>query len=164
MKDDIVIVGAARTAVGAFNGALAGLPAHELGKLAITSALKRAGVDPGGVSEVIMGNCLSAGLGQAPARQAALGGGIPAAVGCTTLSKMCGSGMKAVMLGHDLLLAGSASVVVAGGMESMTNAPYLLKQARAGYRMGHGELLDSMILDGLWCAFDAVHMGAGTEV
>jgi acetyl-CoA C-acetyltransferase len=152
--DPVVIVGAARTPMGAFQGAFKDLPAPELGAATIKAALDRAGVAPDQVSEVFMGCVLPAGLGQAPARQASLTAGLPQAVGCTTVNKVCGSGMKAAMLGHDLIRAGSAEVIVAGGMESMSNAPYLLDRARAGYRLGHGRVLDHMFLDGLEDAYD----------
>lgn len=149
MSDPVVIVSAARTPMGGFQGELAGLSAPQLGAAAIRAAVARAGLAPEQVDEVLMGCVLSAGLGQAPARQAALGAGLPQATPCTTVNKVCGSGMKAVMLGHDLLLAGSARVVVAGGMESMSNAPYLLPKARGGHRLGHGQVLDHLFLDGL---------------
>ena len=155
MKDDpVVIVGMARTPMGGFQGDLKDAPAPALGAAAIGAALARGGVAGEDVDEVIMGNILSAGQGQAPARQASIGAGIPEGVGCTTINKMCGSGMKAAMFAHDLIEAGSGSVVVAGGMESMTNAPYLLDRARAGYRMGHGAVRDHMFLDGLEDAYD----------
>ena len=150
--DPIVITGAARTPMGGFQGDFAGVEAAHLGATAIRAAL--AGLDPQAVDEIIMGCVLPAGQGQAPARQAALGAGLPLGAGATTINKMCGSGMKAAMLGHDLLLAGSADVVVAGGMESMSNAPYLLPKARTGYRMGHGQVMDHMFLDGLEDAYD----------
>ena len=152
--DPIVIVGAARTPMGGFQGALKDVAAPRLGAAAINGALRRAGVPKEDVDEVIMGVVLPAGMGQAPARQASRGAGISDAAGCTTVNKMCGSGMKAAMLGHDVILAGSAAVVVAGGMESMSGAPYLLPKARAGYRMGHGEIADHMFLDGLEDAYD----------
>ncbi|CAD5110259.1 acetyl-CoA C-acyltransferase [Zestomonas carbonaria] len=152
--DPIVIVGAARTPMGGFLGDLSGLSAAELGAAAIRAAVDRAGLAADAVDEAIMGCVLQAGQGQAPARQAAIGAGLPQSVVCSTLNKMCGSGMKAVMVAHDQLLAGSASVVVAGGMESMSNAPYLLDRARGGYRMGHGRVLDHMFLDGLEDAYD----------
>ena len=152
--DPIVIVGAARTPMGGFQGDFAGTPAATLGAAAITGALKGAGLAPDAVQEIIMGCVLPAGQGQAPARQAALAAGLPLGAGATTVNKMCGSGMKAAMLGHDLILAGSADVVVAGGMESMSSAPYLLPKARAGYRMGHGQVMDHMFLDGLEDAYD----------
>ncbi|OHX14782.1 acetyl-CoA acetyltransferase [Chromobacterium sphagni] len=152
-QQEIVIVGMARTAMGGFQGALAGLAASQLGAAAIRAAVERAGVAAGEVDEVIMGCVLPAGQGQAPARQAALGGGLPLAVPCTTVNKMCGSGMKALMLAHDQLLAGNGRVVVAGGMESMSNAPYLVPKARGGLRLGHGEIKDHMFLDGLEDAY-----------
>ncbi|AEP09191.1 acetyl-CoA C-acyltransferase [Micavibrio aeruginosavorus] len=151
-QDPIVIVGMARTPMGGFQGDFANLTAPELGAAAIRAALQRSGV--AGVDEVIMGNVLSAGQGQAPARQASIGAGIPNSVGCTTINKMCGSGLKAVMLAHDLITAGTNDVMIAGGMESMTNAPYLLPKARGGYRMGHGQVIDHMFLDGLEDAYD----------
>ena len=140
--------------MGAFQGELKDFAAAELGAVAIRAAVERAGIKPEDVEEVIMGCVLPAGQGQAPARQASLGGGLPLATGCTTVNKMCGSGMKAAMLANDLLLAGSNGIMVAGGMESMTNAPYLLPKARAGYRMGHQQVLDHMFLDGLEDAYD----------
>ncbi len=152
--DPIVIVAAARTPMGGFQGELKGFAAPELGAAAIRAAVERAGIKPEDVQEVLMGCVLPAGQGQAPARQAALGAGLPQAAGCTTVNKMCGSGMKAAMLAHDALLAGSAEIIVAGGMESMTNAPYLLPKARAGLRMGHGQVLDHMFYDGLEDAYD----------
>jgi acetyl-CoA C-acetyltransferase len=152
--DPVVVVGFARTPIGAFQGAFKDLTAPELGAIALRAAIDRAAIPPDAVDEVLVGCVLPAGLGQAPARQAALGAGIPASTGAVTINKMCGSGMKAVMLAHDLLLAGSAKVMVAGGMESMTNAPYLLDRARAGYRIGHGRVLDHMYLDGLEDAYD----------
>lgn len=147
--DPVVIVNGARTPMGGFQGALAAVTATELGAVAIREALARAGVAPEQVQEVIMGCVLPAGLKQGPARQAALDAGIPAAAGATTINKLCGSGMKATMLAHDLILAGSADIMVSGGMESMTNAPYVLPKARGGYRMGHGQIMDHMFLDGL---------------
>lgn len=160
---EAVIVSAVRTAIGSFNGSLALLPAAELGGLVIQEALKRAGIDGTGVNEVIMGNVLQAGLGQNPARQAALKAGMPVEVPALTINKVCGSGLKAVNLAAQSILAGDADIVVAGGMESMTNAPYLLDKARQGYRMGHGKVTDSMIQDGLWCAFNDYHMGITAE-
>ena len=154
MNDPVVIVGAARTPMGAFQGDMKNVSAPELGAAAIKAAVERAGIKAEDVQEVIMGNVLSAGQGQAPARQAALGAGLPLGVGCTTINKMCGSGMKAAMLANDLLLAGTNTVMVAGGMESMTNAPYLLPKARGGLRLGHGEVKDHMFLDGLEDAYD----------
>ena len=153
-SDPIVIVSAARTPMGAFQGELKGFSAPELGAAAIRAAVERAKVKAEEVQEVIMGCVLPAGQGQAPARQASLGAGLPLATGCTTINKMCGSGMKAAMFAHDLLAAGSADVIVAGGMESMTNAPYLLPKARAGLRMGHAQVLDHMFYDGLEDAYD----------
>ncbi len=150
----IVIVGAARTPIGGLQGDFASLTGAELGAVAIRAALTRAGIPANQVDELIFGCVLSAGQGQAPARQASRGAGLPDAVGCTTINKMCGSGMKAAMLAHDILTAGSQRVMVAGGMESMTNAPYLLEKARAGYRLGHGKLLDHMFLDGLEDAYE----------
>ena len=149
MRDPIVIVGTARTPMGGFQGDLAPQTAAQLGGVAIRGALASAQLDAEQVNEVIMGCVLSAGQGQAPARQASVAAGIPFATGCTTINKMCGSGMKATMFAHDLLAAGSAEVMVAGGMESMSNAPYLLDKARDGLRMGHGQVLDHMFLDGL---------------
>ena len=152
--DPIVIAGAVRTPMGAFQGNLASLSATDLGAATIRASLARSGMEPGIVDEVFMGCVLPAGLGQAPARQAALGAGMPDSVPCTTVNKVCGSGMKAVMLAADAVSAGSADIVVAGGMESMSNAPYLLGKARAGYRLGHGQLIDHMFLDGLEDAYD----------
>jgi acetyl-CoA C-acetyltransferase len=152
--DPIVIAGYARTPMGGFQGELSALRAPELGAAAIQAALTHAGLGPTDPDEVFMGNVLPAGLGQAPARQAALGAGLPQAVPCTTVSKVCGSGMKAAMLAHDLLRVGTGEVIVAGGMESMTNAPYLLEKARNGYRLGHGRVIDHMFLDGLEDAYD----------
>ena len=153
-KDAIVIVGAARTPMGGFLGDLKDVAAPALGAQAILAALHRAGIKGEDVGEVVMGCVLPAGLGQAPARQAGIGAGLPLGVGATTINKMCGSGMKAAMFGHDLIRADSADIVVAGGMESMSNAPYLLERARTGYRMGHGRIMDSMFLDGLEDAYD----------
>ena len=154
MSDSIVIVSAARTPMGSFQGDFASLAAHDLGGAAIKAAVERAGIQPAQVDEVIFGNCLMAGQGQAPARQAGFKGGLPKSAGAVTLSKMCGSGMRAAMFAHDMLLSGSADVVVAGGMESMTNAPYLLPKARAGYRIGHDRIFDHMMLDGLEDAYE----------
>jgi acetyl-CoA C-acetyltransferase len=154
LNDPIVIVGAARTPMGGLAGDFAALSASDLGAVAIKAAVGRAGIAPGDVDEVIMGNVLPAGQGQAPARQASLKAGLPLGAGCTTINKMCGSAMKAAMLAHDLLAAGTNDVMVAGGMESMTNAPYLLPKARAGYRMGHQVVQDHMFLDGLEDAYD----------
>ena len=155
MTDPVVIVGAARTPMGAFQGDFSALSAHDLGGAAIGAAMQRSGLPPESVNEVLMGNCLMAGQGQAPARQAAFKGGLPQSAGAVTLSKMCGSGMKAAMWAHDMLQVGSQNVVVAGGMESMTNAPYLLLKGRGGYRMGHGQVFDHMMLDGLEDAYEA---------
>jgi acetyl-CoA C-acetyltransferase len=153
-SDPVVIVGAARTPMGGFLGDLKDVSAPALGARAIAAAVERAGIEVDSVDEILMGCVLPAGQGQAPARQAAIGAGLPVAAGATTINKMCGSGMKATMVAHDLLRAGSADVVVAGGMESMSNAPYLLDRARSGYRMGHGRTLDHMFLDGLEDAYD----------
>jgi acetyl-CoA C-acetyltransferase len=153
-SDPIVIVSAARTPMGAFQGELKGFAAPELGAAAIRAAVERAKIKPEDVQEVLMGCVLPAGQGQAPARQAALGAGLPLAVGCTTINKMCGSGMKAAMFAHDLLVSGSSEIIVAGGMESMTNAPYLLPKARGGLRMGHGQVIDHMFYDGLEDAYE----------
>lgn len=154
MTDSIVIVGAARTPMGGMLGDLSSVPAAELGATAIRAAIERAGLSADAVHEVIMGNCLMAGQGQAPARQAALGAGLPTSAGATTISKMCGSGLKAVMLAHDLIRAGSNDVMVAGGMENMSAAPYLLPKGRQGMRLGHGHVMDHMFLDGLEDAYD----------
>ena len=154
LNDPIVIVSAARTPMGAFQGELKDFAAPQLGAAAIRAAVERAGIRPGQIQEAIMGCVLPAGQGQAPARQAALGSGLPVSTGTTTVNKMCGSGMKAAMLAHDLLVAGTNEVMVAGGMESMTNAPYLLPKARSGYRMGHQQVVDHMFLDGLEDAYD----------
>ncbi|MCX7034502.1 MAG: thiolase family protein [Arenimonas sp.] len=160
----VVIVGAKRTALGALLGQFTGVPATQLGATAIQAAVAQSGVDGAKVSEVIMGCVLPAGLGQAPARQAALGAGLPTGAGCTTINKVCGSGMKAVMLGHDLIKAGSADVVVAGGMESMTNAPHLLNGSRTGIRFGSAEMLDHMAWDGLTNPYDKKPMGSFGEL
>src|SRR5262245_63957245 len=151
---DVVIVGAKRTAIGSFLGQYTGVPTTTLGTAAIVAALEQAGVAPDQVDEVIMGCVLPAGLGQAPARQASLGAGLPPSTGCTTINKVCGSGMKAAMLAHDLIALGTNQVMIAGGMESMSNAPYLLPKARAGLRVGHGDVKDHMFLDGLEDAYD----------
>jgi acetyl-CoA C-acetyltransferase len=158
-----VIVGSARTPIGKLSGALAGFSAADLGGLAIKAALERSGVGPEQVDYVVMGHVLQAGQGQITARQAAAQAGIPMTTPANTINKVCLSGINAIYLADQMIAAGDAEVVVAGGMESMTNAPYLLPGARAGYRMGNNEVIDSLIHDGLWCAFDAVHMGAGTE-
>ena len=153
MSDPIVIVSAARTPMGGFQGDFASLTAPQLGAVAIKAAVERAGIDAAKVEEVVFGNVLQAGVGQAPARQAALGAGLPLSAGCTTVHKVCGSALKSVMMVHDSLLAGSYDVGIAGGMESMTNAPYLLPKARGGYRLGHGQMLDHMFFDGLEDAY-----------
>ena len=155
MQDPIVIVSAARTPMGSFQGDFSSLAAHDLGGAAIRAAVERAGIAPDAVGEVLFGNCLMAGQGQAPARQAAFKGGLPQSAGAVTLSKMCGSGMRAAMFAHDTLAAHSQDVLVAGGMESMTNAPYLLLKGRGGYRMGHDKVYDHMMLDGLEDAYEA---------
>ena len=162
--NEAVIVSAVRTPIGSFQGALSGVAATKLGSIVIAEALKRAELKEADVDQVIMGNVLSAGLGQAPARQAALGAGLPKAVECLTVNKVCGSGLKAVMLAAQAIWLGEADVVVAGGMENMTNAPYLLPKARDGYRMGHGALVDSMIKDGLWDVYNDFHMGTAAEL
>lgn len=154
LQDPIVIVSGARTPMGSFQGDFASLAAHDLGGAAIKAAVERSGISADSVDEVLMGNCLMAGQGQAPARQAGFKGGLPISAGAVTLSKMCGSAMRAVMFAHDMLAAGTADVVVAGGMESMTNAPYILQKARSGYRIGHDRLLDHMMFDGLEDAYE----------
>src|SRR5258706_623918 len=161
---DVVIVSAVRTATGKFLGALKGFAATELGALVVKEAVRRAGIDPGIVDECIMGNVVSAGLGQNPARQAALNGGLPDHVAALTVNKVCGSGLKAVMLADQGIRVGDIDIAVAGGMESMSNCPYLLSRVREGLRMGNGEVVDSMINDGLWCAFEQCHMGNSGEV
>jgi acetyl-CoA C-acetyltransferase len=160
---EVVLAGACRTAIAKFQGSFAGLRAPELGALAIREALRRAGVPADLVQEVIMGNVLQAGLGQNPARQAARKAGIPDRVGSFTVNKVCGSGLKSVMLAAQAIRAGDADVIVAGGMESMTNAPYLLPEARAGVRLGHGKLIDAMVWDGLWDVYNDFHMGITAE-
>src|SRR5438128_8389934 len=159
-----VIVSAVRTPTGKFLGVLKSFAATELGALVVKEAIRRAGVDPGIVDECIMGNVVSAGEGQNPARQAALNGGLPDHVAALTINKVCGSGLKAVMLADQAIRVGDIDVAVAGGMESMSNCPYLLPRVREGPRMGNGELIDSMINDGLWCAFEQCHMGNAGEV
>ena len=161
---EVVIAGACRTPIGSFNGSLSSIPAPKLGSIVIKEALNRAGVPADMVDEVIMGCVLTAGLGQAPARQAAIFAGLPTKVECLTINKVCGSGLKAVMLATQAVKLGDADIVVAGGMESMSNAPYLLEKARTGYRMGHGELIDSMIKDGLWDVYNDFHMGNAGEL
>ncbi|MAF27452.1 MAG: acetyl-CoA C-acetyltransferase [Gemmatimonadota bacterium] len=161
---EAVIVGAARTAIGRFQGTLAGEAAPKLGAAAIRAAVERSGISPDLVEEVIMGCVLPAGVGQAPARQAAMGGGIPETAAAMTINKVCGSGLKAVALGAQAIRAGDQSCMVAGGMENMSLSPYLAPAARTGYRLGHGKLLDSMVHDGLWCAFKDFHMGNTGEI
>ena len=162
--DEPVIISATRTPVGKFLGSLKGFSATELGAIVVRESVKRSGIKPEEVDEVIMGCVIQAGLGQNPARQAALNGGLPSTVSAVTINKVCGSGLKSVMLAAQGIALGDVEVVVAGGMESMSNAPYLLPKAREGYRMGNGELVDSMINDGLWCAFENYHMGCTGEV
>lgn len=165
MKDnDVLIAGATRLPTGKFLGGLASFTAPQLGALAIKGALARANIRPELVEEVIMGNVVQAGEGQAPARQAALGAGLPASVSALTINKVCGSGLQAVMLAANAIRGGDGEVFVAGGMESMSGAPYLLPQARTGYRMGHGTMIDSVIHDGLWCAYENHHMGMSAEI
>lgn len=164
MAREVVIASAARTPIGAFQGALAPLAAPQLGSIAIKAALERAGVDGKDVQEVLMGCVLPAGQGQAPARQASRAAGIPDHVGCVTINKVCGSGLKAVMLAAQAIRAGDAELIVAGGMESMTNVPYLLPQARSGYRLGNGALVDGMVHDGLWDPYKNFHMGNAGEL
>lgn len=161
---EAVIISAVRTPVGKFLGALKGFKATELGAIAVREAVKRAGVSPEDVDEVIMGCVIQAGLGQNPARQAALHGGLPNTVSAVTVNKVCGSGLKAIMMAAQGVRLGDTEIVVAGGMESMSNAPYLIPKAREGYRLGHGTLVDTVINDGLWCAFDDQHMGCTGEV
>ncbi|HEY3874353.1 MAG TPA: thiolase family protein [Candidatus Kapabacteria bacterium] len=159
-----VILRGARTPIGTFLGSLAEVSAPKLGSIAIKAALERSGVAPSDVNETYMGCVLTAGVGQAPARQASIGAGIPVSVPCTTINKVCGSGMKAVMMAAQNVMLGDAGVVVAGGMESMSNAPYLLQRARTGYKMGNGELIDEMIKDGLWDVYNDFHMGSAAEM
>jgi acetyl-CoA C-acetyltransferase len=163
-EQQAVIIGAARTPTGKFLGSLASLSAPELGALAIKAAVARSGIDPATIEEVMMGNVVSAGLGQAPARQAAIKAGLSVDIPAFTINKVCGSGLKAVMLAAQAIRAGDGQAYVAGGMESMSNAPYLLRKARTGYRMGNGELVDAVVNDGLWCAFEDVHMGNEAEI
>src|SRR5215467_7151669 len=159
-----VIAGAARTPTGKFLGNLASFTAPQLGAIAIKEAVRRSTVAPDSIDEVIMGNVVSAGIGQAPARQAAIGAGLSVDIPAFTINKVCGSGLKAVMLAAQAIRAGDAQVFVAGGMESMSNAPYLLPKARTGYRMGDGRIVDSVVHDGLWCAFENIHMGNEAEI
>src|SRR4051812_2086962 len=161
---EAVIVSAVRTATGKFQGSLKGFAAPQLGALVVAEAVRRAGIDPAAVDECIMGNVVSAGLGQNPARQAALRGGLPDHVGALTINKVCGSGLKAVMLAAQAVATGDIDIAVAGGMESMSNCPYLLPRVREGLRLGNGEVVDSMINDGLWCSFEECHMGNAGEV
>ncbi len=160
---EAVIVSAVRTPIGRFQGTLAGFSASDLGALVIREAVARAGIEPAQVDEVLMGNVVSAGQGQAPARQAAIKAGLPPTVGATTINKVCGSGMKTVMLAAAMIAVGDGEIFVAGGMESMNNGPYLLTQARFGYRLGDGKLVDAMVYDGLWCPFENQHMGNAAE-
>jgi acetyl-CoA C-acetyltransferase len=161
---EVVIVSAVRTPIGRFQGSLQSYSSPQLGALVVREAVKRAGVDPAQVDECIMGCVLQAGLGQSPARQAVIRGGLPAEVGALTVNQVCGSGLRAVSLAAQAIQTGDAEIVVAGGMESMTNAPYLLQQARSGYRMGNGNLVDAMINDGLWDVYNQFHMGAAAEM
>src|ERR671933_2952724 len=163
-RREAVIISACRTPTGKFQGSLKGFTAPQLGALVVREAVRRAGVQPEDVDEVIMGCVVQAGLGQNPARQAALNGGIPFGVSAVTVNKVCGSGLKSVMMAAQGVQLGDSEIVVAGGMESMSNAPYLVPNAREGYRMSNGELLDAMIHDGLWCAFENYHMGCTGEV
>jgi acetyl-CoA C-acetyltransferase len=160
---DVVLVSAARTPIGKFQGAFRDVSATDLGATVVRVAMARAGIDGALVDECIMGNVIGAGLGQAPARQAALRGGLPETVGALTINKVCGSGLKAVMLASALIRAGEADIIVAGGMENMSRGPYLLPQARSGYRLGNAELVDAVVHDGLWCAFEQQHMGHAAE-
>ncbi len=164
MSRPAVIVSAARTPMGSFNGAFSSVPATKLGSIAITEALKRAHLQPGRVEQVYMGCVLTAGLGQAPARQASIGSGIPHSVGAVTVNKVCGSSIQTVIMAAQAIMLGEARIVVAGGMENMTRAPYLLEKARQGYRLGHGQLTDSLIKDGLWDVYNDFHMGDGGEL
>jgi len=164
MNDPIVIVGAARTPMGAFQSDFASLSAHDLGAVAIKAAVERAGIKPEVVEHVYFGNCLMAGQGQAPARQAAIKAGLPVSAGAVTLSKMCGSAMQATIFAYDTIAAGSADVIVAGGMESMTNAPYIIPKARGGYRIGHGMMFDHMMYDGLEDAYTREPNGGGRSM
>lgn len=160
----VVIVSAKRTPIGSFNGTLSSFTAGQLGSIAIKAVVEDSGIDTNLIDEVIMGNVLTGGQGQAPARQAALFAGLPNKVECMTINKMCGSGLKAVMLAQQAILAGDAEIVIAGGQESMTNAPYILPKARNGYRLGHGEIQDLIVLDGLWDVYNQIHMGSCAEV
>ena len=164
MKNEIYIIDGKRTPLGSFNGGLSSVDAPELGAIVIKELIKGNGIELSQINEVIMGNVLSAGLGQAPARQAALKAGLPNSVECLTINKMCGSGLKAVMLGMQAIQSGDAQVIISGGMENMSSVPYLLPKARSGYRLGHGEIIDSMITDGLWDAYHDKHMGSCAEM
>src|SRR2546427_7266041 len=159
-----VIVSAVRTPIGKYLGGLSPLPAPKLGAVVIREAVRRAGIEVGTVEEVIMGNVLQGGVGQAPGRQAAIHAGLPGTVPALTINKVCGSGLKAVMLAAQAIRVGDEQAFVAGGMESMSNAPYLLAKARTGYRMGNGEIIDAVVQDGLWCAFEDIHMGSEAEI
>src|SRR3989442_2913667 len=161
--DDVVIISACRTPVGKFQGSLSDLGATQLGAIVVREATKRAKLDPKQIDECVMGNVVSAGLGQNPARQAAIFGGLPPEVGAMTVNKVCGSGLKAVGLAAEAIQTGNSTIVVAGGMESMTNAPYLLPQARKGYRLGNAQIIDSMVHDGLWDVYNNYHMGVTGE-
>ena len=163
-ENSIVIVSAKRSPIGSFQGAISSVPAPKLGSLVISKILEETMMDPLLVDEIIMGNVLSAGIGQAPARQAALGSGLPDTVECLTINKMCGSGLKAVMLASQAILVSDANIVIAGGFENMSQAPYLIPKARTGYRLGHGNLIDSMIFDGLWDVYNDIHMGSCAEI
>lgn len=163
MSQEIVIVSAVRTAVGSFQGSLKDVPATQLGAIVIKEAIERAGVQPEQVSEVIMGNVLQAGLGQNPARQASIHAGLPETVPAMTINKVCGSGLKSIQLAYQAIYAGDAEIVVAGGMENMSRAPYLMENARSGFRMGDQKVVDSMLVDGLTCAFNDYHMGVTAE-
>ena len=163
-ENSVVIVSAKRSPIGSFQGAISSVPAPKLGSLVISKILEETMMDPLLVDEIIMGNVLSAGIGQAPARQAALGSGLPDTVECLTINKMCGSGLKAVMLASQAIQVSDANVVIAGGFENMSQAPYLIPKARTGYRLGHGNLIDSMIFDGLWDVYNNIHMGSCAEI
>ena len=163
-ENSVVIVSAKRSPIGSFQGAISSVPAPKLGSLVISKILEETMMDPLLVDEIIMGNVLSAGIGQAPARQAALGSGLPDTVECLTINKMCGSGLKAVMLASQAIQVSDANVVIAGGFENMSQAPYLIPKARTGYRLGHGNLIDSMIFDGLWDVYNDIHMGSCAEI
>ena len=161
---DVFIISAVRTPIGSYLGSLSGFKATELGSIVIKETLRKAGIAAGKVSEVIMGCVLPAGLGQAPARQASIGAGIPVSVPCTTVNKVCGSGLKSVMLAAQAIKSGDADIVVAGGFESMSNVPYYLDKARSGYRMGNAKIIDGMINDGLWDPYNNFHMGNAAEI